>query len=126
MIQDRLVQETAQALAGESFVIPTFQNVSLDIASTDISPTDISLKGEAGNRLSVIRSRIDNKVSYNSFRSATTDLVSTTGDLIEGFGSFATESGDTLLTQVALDTPFTQTLTFDVELITTIEIARSS
>jgi hypothetical protein len=124
MIQDRLIEETAQALAGESFVIPTFQSVSLDIASTDISPTNTSLKGEAGSRLPVTRARINNLVSYSSFRSATTDLVSTLGDTIEGFGSFATSTGNTLLTHVALETPFTQTVNFDVELITTLEIKR--
>jgi len=127
MIQDRFVTEVAQAIAGEAYSIPEYTNISNTIVSGDIDATDTTLIGEIGTRLAVTTSRISDSISYSAIRSATTDLVSTSGDLIKGFGTFVSVSGGTdLMTQVALDTPFTQTSSFDVELITTIDIARSS
>ena len=127
MIQDRFITEVAQAVAGESFSIPSYSVVSTNIAATDIDASDISLDGEAGTRKVNTISRNTNSVSYSAIRSGTTDIVATSGgDVIQGFGTFVASTGDNLMTEVALDTPFTHTSSFDVEMITTINIARSS
>ena len=127
MIQDRFITEVSQAIGGESFNIPEYSAVSTSIASTDIDATDISLVGEIGTRIDNTISRLDNAVSYTALRSGTTDIVATSGgDLITGFGTFIESTGDNLMTEVALDVPFTHTSSFDVEIITTINVARSS
>jgi len=127
MINDRFITETSQAIAGESFSIPNYSSVSLDIASTDIDATDIAMHGEAGDRISNTVARTDNEISYSAIRSGTTDIIATSGgDTIDGFGTFISSTGDNLMTEVALDTPFTHTSSFDVEMITTINVARSS
>jgi hypothetical protein len=127
MINDRFITETAQAIAGEAFSIPSYSVVSTDIATTDIDATDTSLDGEVGTRKVNTISRLTNSVSYSAIRSGTTDIVATSGgDTIDGFGTFISSTGDNLMTEVALDTPFTHTSSFDVEMITTIDIARSS
>jgi len=127
MIQDRFITEVAQAISGEAFNIPNYSAVSTDLAATDVDATDTSLQGEIGTRLTNSVIRTGNSVSYSALRSGTTDIVATSGgDLIEGFGTFVGATGDSLLTQISLETPFTHTSSFDVELITTIDIARSS
>ena len=127
MINDKFITETAQAIAGESFDIPNYSNVSDDLAFTDIDATDVDMNGEIGTRLANTISRTDDSVAYSAIRSGTTDIVATSGgDLIEGFGTFSLSTGSNLMTEVSLDTPFTHTSSFDVELITTIDIARSS
>ena len=126
MITDRFLGEVAQAIGGEAFNIPEYTAVTTDIVSTDLTETTTSLNGEIGDRLTNTVSREDNVVSYSAIRSGTTDLVSTSGDTLEGFGTFIDEAGNTLMTGVVFDIPFTHTNAFDVEFITTITVDRKA
>ena len=124
MITNKFLEEVAQAISGESFSIPIFTAVTGDIVSSELAETSESLHGEIGTRKQNTITRSENIVSFSAIRSGTTDLVSSLGDTLDGFGTFVDVTGDSLMTGVVFDIPFTHTSSFDVEFITSVTVDR--
>lgn len=110
---NNLLENTAKALAGESFVSINSLSVSSG-TSFDDSPDSSDVGTELGSREVVSISRIDNITSFNAIRSGVDVVDVTNGDVLSGASWWSEQTGGILLTTLALPS-ISQTTAFDIE-----------
>lgn len=109
-LTDTFLNQIAGVVNGESFTQPSY--VGFSSTAITIDPTDTSLSGEYGNRVSVSNSRTLNEVTLSGVRSGA--IASSDGDRLNSFGLFNSSTvGD--LHSEALISSLLHTTSFDVE-----------
>lgn len=120
MINDNFLVELAKALAGESYVVPTYLAFGSSVLTE--SATSTSLSGEFGSRVAVTDSRALNVVTFNGLRSGAS-VSTSAGDTLNGMALFSSSSGGTILTNTALSSIIHSTA-YDIEVDSVITISR--
>jgi len=121
-ILNTFLEETAKAIAGDSFVYPTHGVVGT--TSITVNVTDTSLDGEIGTRMALTGTRIGSQLQFNGLR-LSTDVVDTgSGDSLKAHGIASAVTGGTLFTEQA---PFNilHTTAFEIEFINNVIIRRA-
>lgn len=120
-LTDTFLNSMAGVIVGESFSIPS--HVGFSSTAITINPTDTSLSGEHGDRVSVANSRTLNRVVFTGVRSGA--IASSSGDSLNSFGLFSSSAGGNLYSE-ALVASLLQTSDFDVEVEWQVSVERKN
>lgn len=120
-ITNYMLNNLAKALSGQSFDVPTHNIVgSTPVITIDITQTD--LLGVIGDASSLISSRIDNVVEFNTLRNGSL-ITNPDGDEIKSIGVTTAATGGIL--QAGVPTNELQTTAFDIEMVWQFSIDRT-
>jgi hypothetical protein len=108
-----LIENSAKAIAGESFNRPTELVVATGV-NTTISLTATALDGEIGTRQTLTIVRDVGDINFNVVRSGTDVIDTTSGDSLTAVGMDIAATGNDL--QIGVPTVELQTTAFDLEL----------
>lgn len=121
MITDLFLNEMAKALAGESYVVPTYLAFGSSVITESAGSTTLS--GEFGSRVAVTDSRSTSTVTFTGTRSAAS-VSTSAGDTLNSMGLKSSSSGGTHLSETALSS-IIHTTTFDIEVESIITFGRA-
>lgn len=124
MYTDYNLQQLAQAVNGESFVVPNYMGVGTTSVSAFAS-TATAIYGEIGSRIATSKTRSSTTVTMSSIRLATSVVNTTSGDALTNYGLMASTSAGTVLIGDVLQ-GVTQTTAFDLEIDAIVTYVRPS
>lgn len=120
MITNNFLYETAKALAGDSFVLPSY----LAFGSTVITPNAASstVTGEIGSRYAVTDARANAIVTWSGIRVGA-NVASSSGDTLNAVYVTSASTGGTLFSENTLSS-IIHTTAFDIAVDYTVTVAR--
>ena len=123
-VTDIMLEELAKSYASEGFTVPAHLAVGTETSITSaVLTAQTEVAGEIGTRDSLAVSRINDQVTFDTIRSATSVLDTTNGDALTNVGFLsATTGGD--LHMINVIAGITQTTAFDIEFVNTVTFGR--
>lgn len=120
MITNNFLNETAKALAGESYVVPTF----MAFGSTVITPNAAStvVTGEIGDRYALSDSRSNAIVTWSGIRTGA-DVATSSGDTLNAIYMLSASTGGTLFSENTLSS-IIHTTAFDIAVDYAVTVSR--
>ena len=121
MITDTFLSELAKDLNGESALVPSWLAFGSDVIVPNAGSTDLA--GDYTERFALTGSRSSNSVTVSGIRLAT-DVLSSSGDVLNAAALFSASSGPTLLAETTLSS-ILQTSAYDIEIDWKITFSRA-
>lgn len=111
VVLNNMLNEMAQALAGSSYVLPSYLAFGSDTLS--ISVSDSAITGEIGSRSATTNSTASASVTFNAIRTGAS-VASSAGESLNAAYLISASSGGTLLSELTLPS-LLHTTNFDID-----------
>lgn len=120
MITNNFLNETAKALAGESYVVPAYMAFGSTVITPNAATTTVT--GETGARYGLTDSRSTNIVTWSGTRSGA-DVASSTGDTLNSVYMLSASTGGTVLSENTLAS-IIHTTSYDIAVDFAVTVSR--